>query len=29
MHPLQASYEDVEVHGLDPLAAPSLDRLGL
>ncbi len=23
-HPMQASYEDVEVHGLDPLAAPSI-----
>jgi crotonyl-CoA carboxylase/reductase len=28
MHPLQASYEDVEVHGLDPLAAPSLTAWG-
>ncbi len=24
MHPANVSYEDVEVHGLDPLAAPSL-----
>jgi len=28
MHPLSASYEDVEVHGLDPLAAPSLRAWG-
>ncbi len=28
MHPIQASYEDVEVHGLDPLAAPSMIAWG-
>jgi crotonyl-CoA carboxylase/reductase len=27
-HPMQASYEDVEVHGLDPLAAPSIRAWG-
>jgi crotonyl-CoA carboxylase/reductase len=27
-HPMQASYEDVEVHGLDPLAAPSIKAWG-
>jgi crotonyl-CoA carboxylase/reductase len=28
MHTAQASYEDVEVHGLDPLAAPSVRAWG-
>jgi crotonyl-CoA carboxylase/reductase len=27
-HPIQASYEDPEVHGLDPLAAPSIKAWG-
>jgi crotonyl-CoA carboxylase/reductase len=27
-HPIQASYEDAEVHGLDPLAAPSIKAWG-
>ena len=27
-HPMQASYEDVEGHGLDPLAAPSIEAWG-
>jgi crotonyl-CoA carboxylase/reductase len=27
-HPMQASYEDIEVHGLDPLAAPSIRAWG-
>ena len=29
IHCNQASYEDVEVHGLDPMAAPSPEDLGL
>ena len=29
LHCNQASYEDVEVHGLDPLAAPVAEDLGL